>query len=97
MRLCYFLNGRFTRIYFSMNMTVTSDHILQLVKDHEANFVRDGDVHNLFLDFEGEHILVHKEQELDIVCRLIAAYQNNCIRQRLEVSCYVLNSELCTR
>ncbi len=85
MRLCYLLNGRFTSIYFSMNSAVTSGQILQLLKTHEAHFVREGYVHNLFLDFEGEHIIVHKEEELDIICRLLEAYQNNCIRQRLQV------------
>lgn len=85
MRLCYFLKGRHTIIHFSVNATMTSEIVLQLVKNHKANFLHGGKIHNLFLDFEGEHILVHNEEELDMACRLISAYHNNCIRQRLQV------------
>ena len=85
MRLCYFLNGRHTSIYFSPSITLNGDKIVEFVEEHEANFVRDDEVHNLFIDFEAEHVPVHNKHELEMVCRLLAAYHNNCIRLGLQV------------
>tara|TARA_Y100000389_G_scaffold37286_2_gene31639 strand:+ start:6298 stop:6570 length:273 start_codon:yes stop_codon:yes gene_type:complete len=86
MRLFYFSKGHPVLLEFSMHSAVSTAEIKDRLLRHGARFLReDGFVHNLFIDFEGEHVVVHHEKELDVVCRLMAAYQNNLIRQGLQV------------
>jgi|TARA_B100001094_G_scaffold328451_1_gene388900 hypothetical protein len=86
MRLCFFSKGHPVLVQLPTHAAVTAAEIKTLLLGHDMRFLQDdGYVRNIFIDFEGEYIVVHHEKELDIVCRMVAAYQNNYIRHGLQV------------